>query len=128
MKKFNLLLICFALSCIGVMAQAVITFETKEHDFGNVDEDAGLVTYVFKFKNEGNEALVLTRVQASCGCTTPDWTKTPVEPGQTGEIKISYNPKGRPGNFLKSVTVLSNAQVDREVLLIKGNVSRQTAN
>lgn len=124
MKKFNLLLICFVVSCVAAMSQAVITFEEKEHNFGEISENGGAVSFIFKFKNEGNEPLLLTRVQPSCGCTTPEWTNAPVEPGQSGEIKVIYNPKGRPGSFLKSVTVMSNAENERERLLIRGNVIR----
>ena len=59
-------------------------------------------------------------MQASCGCTTPDWSKEPIAPGKKGFVKASYNPAGRPGNFNKSVTVTSNQGT--QVLYIKGQV------
>ncbi|MEL5995394.1 DUF1573 domain-containing protein, partial [Hymenobacter segetis] len=61
-------------------------------------------------------------VQASCGCTTPDWTKTPVLPGKMGVIKAMYSSAGRPGVFNKTVTVTSNATEASKVLSIKGTV------
>ncbi|MBO4362113.1 MAG: DUF1573 domain-containing protein [Paludibacteraceae bacterium] len=95
-----------ALVAVAMMAQqAVITFEKTDHDFGKINEADGKVTTVFTFKNEGMEPLVLSNVRASCGCTTPKWPRQPIEPGQTGEITVTYNPNGRPGRFTKTVTI-----------------------
>lgn len=102
--------------------QPVITFEKTSHDFGKINEADGRVTTIFQFKNEGMTPLVLSQVRASCGCTTPSWTKTPVEPGQTGTISVTYNPNGRPGRFQKTVTVTSNATEPSVKLYIKGEV------
>ena len=68
-----------------------------------------MAVHEFVFTNNGNQPLVLTAVKASCGCTTPSWTKEPVLPGQSGHIKASYNSKNRPGRFHKSITITSNA-------------------
>ncbi len=89
--------------------QPVITFTKVEHDFGRINEADGRVSTVFEFKNEGMEPLVLSNVRASCGCTTPTWTKTPIEPGQTGAITVTDIPHGRPGRFQKTITVTSKA-------------------
>ena len=102
--------------------QPVITFEKTSHDFGKINEADGRVTTIFTFKNEGMAPLVLSNVRASCGCTTPTWTKTPVEPGQTGNITVTYNPNGRPGRFQKTITVTSNASEPTVKLSIKGEV------
>ena len=100
-----------ALTAVAMMAQQpVITFEKTEHDFGKINEADGRVSTVFEFKNEGMAPLVLSNVRASCGCTTPTWTKEPIEPGQTGSITVTYNPNGRPGRFQKTVTITSNAK------------------
>lgn len=122
-RKFGLLLTLTALLTINVSAQkAVITFDEKTHDFGNIKEEDGKATYVFDFTNTGKSTLVIQRVQASCGCTTPEWTKTPVEPGKKGIITVTYNPAGRPGVFTKSISVSSNASNEMESLTIKGTV------
>ena len=105
------------------MAQkAVLNFEVKEHDFGKVNEEVGKITYEFEFVNKGNAPLVISRVQASCGCTTPVWTKEPIEPGKRGSITVTYSTTGRPGAFAKSITVYSNAIDEQMMLLIKGDV------
>lgn len=112
-----------ALTAVAMMAQQpVITFEKTEHDFGKINEADGRVSVVFSFKNEGMSPLVLSNVRASCGCTTPTWTKEPVEPGQTGTITVTYNPNGRPGRFQKTVTITSNATEATKRVYIKGEV------
>ena len=115
--------LCMALMAVAMMGQqAVITFEKTEHDFGKINEADGRVSTVFTFKNEGMAPLVLSNVRASCGCTTPTWTKEPVEPGQTGSITVTYNPNGRPGRFQKTVTITSNATEATKRVYIKGEV------
>ena len=121
MKK--LVLLAAMMMSIAAMAQeAVITFDKTTHDFGKINEADGRVTTVFEFKNEGMIPLVLTNVRASCGCTTPKWTREPIEPGKTGQITVTYNPNGRPGRFQKTVTVTSNATEATTRLYIKGEV------
>ena len=115
--------LCMALFAVAMMGQQpVITFEKTEHDFGSIHEEDGRVSVVFEFKNEGMSPLVLSNVRASCGCTTPTWTKEPVEPGQKGSITVTYNPNGRPGNFSKTVTITSNATEATKRVYIKGTV------
>jgi hypothetical protein len=123
MKNFASLLLGLVLLFVhlGARAQGVMTFEKENHDFGNVAEGT-MATHEFKFKNTGNQPIVIANVQASCGCTTPDWTKTPVLPGKTGIVKAMYSSGGRPGVFNKTVTVTSNAATPSTVLSIKGNV------
>ncbi len=112
-----------ALVAVAMMAQQpVITFERTDHDFGKINEADGKVTTIFTFKNEGMEPLVLSNVRASCGCTTPKWPREPIEPGQTGEITVTYNPNGRPGRFTKTVTITSNATEPTTRVTIKGEV------
>ena len=117
-----------ALTAVAMMAQQpVITFEKTEHDFGKINEADGRVSTVFEFKNEGMAPLVLSNVRASCGCTTPTWTKEPIEPGQTGSITVTYNPNGRPGRFQKTVTITSNATEATKRVYIKGEVIPKAA-
>jgi len=101
-------------------------FEREVHDFGNIKEGVQ-AEYTFKFTNTGKEPLVITNVQASCGCTTPKWTKEPVKPGESGQVTAIYNSKGRPGNFNKAITITSNAKTAQKVLFIKGNVEAASA-
>ena len=119
MKK--LLTLCLLALAGAAHAQGVMQFTTDSHDFGNVPEGT-MATHEFKFKNTGNQPVIIANVQASCGCTTPDWTKTPVLPGKMGVVKAIYSSAGRPGVFNKTVTVTSNAAETSKVLSIKGTV------
>ena len=111
----------------GVMSaqnkEAVITVVGDAvYDFGDIQEAKGPATHVFKIKNDGGTPLVITKVVASCGCTTPDWTKEPIAPGGSGEIKVTYDPTSRPGPFTKTISVYSNGKTGSYILTIKGQV------
>jgi hypothetical protein len=114
-------ILALLLFCFSAQAQGIMTFEKEQHDFGNVPEGT-MATHEFKFKNTGNQPIIIANVQASCGCTTPDWTKTPVLPGKMGMVKAVYSSGGRPGVFNKTVTVTSNAATPNTTLTIKGTV------
>ena len=95
----------------GQESKPVISFNQKEYDFGTFPESAGLVVHDFQFTNTGKVPLILKDVKASCGCTTPEWTREPVLPGKSGNIRVSFNPKNRPGSFSKTIQVNSNADL-----------------
>lgn len=99
----------------------VLKFKSDVHDFGHLRE-GDAADFVFEFKNSGKEPLVIQRVQASCGCTTPDWSKEPINPGKNGIVKASYATQGRPGGFTKTLTVFTNQGT--KVLTIKGDVEK----
>lgn len=101
---------------------AKIVAKVTEHDFGVFKESDGKVSHVFVVKNEGKSPLVITRVISSCGCTTPTFTKEPIAPGKSGEIKVVYDPEGRIYPFVKTVSVYSNGKKGPLVLTIKGEV------
>jgi hypothetical protein len=119
MRIVSTLVLC--LLALAARAQGVLTFEHIDHDFGKVPEGT-MAAYEFRFKNTGNQPIVIANAQASCGCTTPEWTKAPVMPGKSGIIKAVYNSAGRPGVFAKTVTVMSNASESSKVLSLKGTV------
>lgn len=100
-----------------------VTFTEESFDFSNIAEEKGPVTHEFIFTNTGGAPLIIQNVKASCGCTTPDWTKDPVLPGKKGTVKATYNPQNRPGEFNKTITVTSNAENNTVVLTIKGKVA-----
>lgn len=122
MKHVFTLAVALLLATTAFGQTPVITFDKTTHDFGKINEADGRVTTIFTFKNEGMSPLVLSNVRASCGCTTPKWTREPIEPGQTGEITVTYNPSGRPGRFQKTITITSNATEATTKLYIKGEV------
>lgn len=100
---------------------AVMNFAEKTHDFGTIKEADGPVTHMFEFTNTGSEPLVIINVNASCGCTRPEYPKEPVMPGKKGKIKVTFNPAGRPGEFSKEVKIRTNGS-KRPVLRITGTV------
>ncbi len=112
------------LTLTAAQAQGVMTFGEKTHDFGTLRE-GDPATHEFVFTNTGNQPIVISGVKASCGCTTPAWTKDPVLPGQKGKITAAYSSQGRPGAFHKSISVTSNAATPTEQLFIKGQVTQQ---
>lgn len=88
---------------------AVITFEKKSHDFGDILQ-GDKVEETFKFTNTGTEPLIITNVQVTCGCTTPKgWPRDPIMPGGKGEITVAFNSAGKSGRQNKVVTIVSNA-------------------
>lgn len=106
----------------GATAQedAAIQFEETTHQFGNIEQGKP-VTHVFTFTNTSDAPVKLSNVRASCGCTTPDWTREEVAPGATGEIKVRYNAAAM-GNFTKTVTVQYEGGERPVILYIKGKV------
>lgn len=124
-SRVLLLFVSFAFIASIVNGQTVepnIVFEKSTHDFGTIKELDGPVTVVFKFTNTGTKPLFIRHAAASCGCTTPEYTKDPVAPDSSGFIKVTYNPAGRPSSFTKTVTVTSNAIQPISKLTIKGVV------
>lgn len=99
-----------------------IVADKTTHDFGTVSEDGGNVSTTFILTNQTDSAIVITNVSASCGCTTPSWTKTPIAPGKTGEVTATYKPKDRPGPFHKSITITTTGTPEKLTLFIKGTV------
>lgn len=122
MKKTSLLFIALIAFTMMYAQKPVIAFDMTSYDFGKIQEEEGKATIVFNFTNKGNAPMVVSRVQASCGCTTPTWTKEPIEPGRKGSITVTYNPVGRPGAFTKSIAVYSNATEEQVNLMIRGEV------
>jgi hypothetical protein len=98
-----------------------IVFKKETHDFGTIPEGPA-AEYEFSFVNNGKEPLIIQQVHASCGCTTPSYSKEPVLPGKTGVVKASYSTVGRPNAFTKTITVVSNAGT--KMLTIKGEVEK----
>ncbi len=116
----------FALATNAQEKAASIGFAKTVHDFGTIKEEDGKVTYDFELTNEGEAPLIINRVSSSCGCTTPVWPKEPIPPGGKGTIKATYDPKGRPGPFNKTITIFSNASASGTVLSIKGQTTPRT--
>lgn len=123
MKYIYTLLLMFAVT-LTASAQASIKFDKNTLDLGVFSEADGVQSGTYTFTNVGNQPLVLNNVVASCGCTTTSYTKTPIRPGEKGEIKIKYNGAGKfPGHFKKSVTVRTNGVPEVTRLYLEGEMT-----
>src|SRR5688500_2670139 len=100
-----------------------IAFEHTDFDFGVVD-DGEKVRHSYKFKNTGNEPLVISSAKGSCGCTVPKWPTDPIAPGGTGQIDVEFDSKGKPGKQTKRVTVTANTVPAQTFLNITGTVNK----
>lgn len=125
MKKIIMMTLMLVCGMTAVMAQkpAQIKFDKTVHNFGTFSEKEPKVTCTFTYTNIGETPLVINQAVASCGCTVPEYTKTPVQPGEKGEIKVTYNGTGKfPGHFKKSITVRTNGAVEMTRLYIEGDM------
>ncbi len=102
---------------------ADIKFDTLTINLGRFHASDGKQTCTFTFTNVGNAPLVINQANTTCGCTVAQYTKTPVQPGESGTIDVSYNGKGKmPGHFKKTITVRSNAKKEMTRLTIEGDM------
>ena len=114
----------FALIGIAAFASAqTITFDKTVWDYGTVAKGSDGHRF-FTVTNTGDKPLIVNRVQASCGCTTPEWSQDPILPGKSAKIKVGYNTQlVDPNGFLKTIEVYSNDEKNsRAVIQIKGAV------
>ena len=98
----------------------VISFDSNVVDYGDIAKGSDGVKY-FDFTNGGKEPLIISNVRSSCGCTVPEYPKTPIGPGQNSQIKIKYN-TNRVGPFRKTVTIFSNVEGGSVIVTVKGRV------
>ena len=118
-----MLLFC-GMSVALAQKPAEIKFDKLTHDFGTFSEKEPVVSCTFSFTNVGESPLIINQAVASCGCTVPEYTKTPIQPGEKGEIKVTYNGTGKfPGHFKKSITVRTNGTVEMTRLYIEGEMT-----
>ena len=98
-----------------------IQFQKTEHDFGKILQGEQ-VSYTFKFKNVGNAPLIITNIEKTCGCTSPDFSSKPIKPGEEGKITITYDSKGHKGFQNKRLIVKANTNPSETILRIKAQV------
>lgn len=132
MKKLAVLTLFFAF-CMAVVSNiqaqtassssksSHISFTETSKNFGDIKQGE-VISHTFTFKNTGKEPLIISSVQTTCGCTVASYTKEPVLPGKTGEIKASFNSTGKFGGQNKVITILSNADNNPERVSIICNV------
>jgi hypothetical protein len=134
MRLKHLVLIIFSFTILAVNAQpgkktitleadgqAMLKFETTTHDFGKIIEGT-LAVYEFTFTNTGKAPLLLSDVKPPCSCTTPEWPKEAILPGKSAKIKVTFDSKGKPGTFNKTIMVKHNGESGTDYITIKGVV------
>ena len=126
MKKVLFTLVAFVGFTMNTVAEPKVTFEKTTHSFGTFSEANATQKCSFKFTNTGDQPLLINQAVASCGCTVPKHTKTPVKPGETGTIDVVYNGQGKfPGHFKKTITVRTNGTPEMVRLYIEGDMTEK---
>ena len=126
MKKIIVLTALLLCAVTATFAQdsPKIKFDETSHNFGTFPETEPVQKCVFKFTNVGNQPLVINQAVASCGCTVPEYTKTPIPPGGKGTVEVTYNGKGKfTGHFKKSITIRTNGIYVVTRIYIEGNMT-----
>ena len=99
----------------------VMKFANTEHDFGSITQGEN-VSHNFKFTNTGKSDLLITDAKGSCGCTVPEFPRTPIKPGESGEMKVTFSSAGRNGMQSKTVDITTNTATGHQQLLIKASI------
>ena len=99
----------------------VMKFEKESHDFGKI-KVGDIVSYDFKFSNTGKSPLIITDGYASCGCTKPAWPKTPIKPGESGVIHVTFDSKTKMGLQDKLITITANTTPAQNQVHLIGEV------
>lgn len=100
----------------------VMKFENQSHDFGKISQ-GDVVHYDFKFTNTGKSPLIISNAIATCGCTTPEYPRAPIKPGESGKIKVTFNSAGKSGLQDKQITVTANTNPADNMVHLIGEVT-----
>lgn len=99
----------------------VMTFAETDFNFGTVAEGEK-VSHTYKFKNTGDEPLILSNAKGSCGCTVPKWPREPIPVGGTGEVVVEFNSQGKVGDRNQKVTITANTNPATSIIMLSGKV------
>lgn len=122
---FSLLILPFLVTGQMVLVEDLV-FSEIEHDFGFVDASKKLLTHRFEFTNQSKNAFYISNVDTECGCTSTDWPRDGVKPGEKGYIDIEFNTKGFYGEITKSIYIKGNfSNIIQKSLRIKVNIANK---
>jgi len=99
----------------------IVELENDTYSFGEVKEGEK-VTHEYIFTNTGKTPLIISSVRASCGCTTPNYPKQPIKPGEQSKIEVVFDSSNQPGLQHKVITMISNAHPSQTIFHLKGEV------
>ena len=129
MRNMALRAILVVIACVAAMnvaAQSSLRFTRTSWDFGTIREADGKVSCTFEYVNRGKQPVVIDQVNVSCGCTTPEFSRKPILAGERGEMKVTFDPANREGEFVKEITVFTGGRRYRTTLRISGNIIART--
>ena len=131
MKNLSIFLLLSLISNISLSqelddSKQAFKFETETINYGKIISGSDGVR-VFEFTNIGKSPLIISRVQASCGCTVPVWPKEPIKPGDSAEVLANFNTAGKPNRQAKTLTLFTNTARGREILKLKGSVTPKSS-
>ena len=98
-----------------------LSFDKLRHNFGKINQGES-VSHQFIFTNTGQAELIINNAKGSCGCTVPKWPRKPIAPGESEEIKVTFNSAGKSGKQSKTITLVTNAIPNTTVLTISANI------
>ena len=129
MRNMALRAVLVVIACVAAMnvaAQSSLRFTRTSWDFGTIREADGKVSCTFEYVNRGKQPVVIDQVNVSCGCTTPEFSRKPILAGERGEMKVTFDPANREGEFVKEITVFTGGRRYRTTLRISGNIIART--
>ena len=123
-QKILMIVALLGITLASFAQKAEIRFDKTSHNYGTFSEANPIVKCTFTFTNTGDAPLIINQAVASCGCTVPKYTKTPVKPGEKGTVEVTYNGKGKfPGHFKKTIMVRTNGTPEMVRLYIEGDMT-----
>lgn len=119
-QNYNKILFAIVTMLVAVVAiaQPRAKYDTIKHDFGTINAANGKVSCTFEVENVGDKPLVILGVYVTCGCTTYEHTEEPIAPGEKGSVKVTLDPKGREGSYIKSIHVYTNTHPRKKTVRI----------
>jgi len=108
----------------NMKAPPIADFNSREFDFGEIKEGE-IIEGVFKITNTGKSDLLITDAKATCGCTVPSWPREAIKPGESADLKFTFNSRNRSGKQSKSITLKTNTAKGNEILRVKGTVLKK---
>ena len=121
-RKISFFIIAMTMA-LGAMAQPRAKYLQELHDFGTINEADGKVSCAFEIENVGDEPLVILGVYVSCGCTTYEFSKDPIAPGNKGEVKVTLDPSGREGTYINSIHIYTNTRPKKKTVRIYSEIN-----
>ena len=123
LKTLMMKLFAFLFSLVAFTTGNIIetvSWDSTEFDFGEIEQNIP-ATATYELTNNGDQPLLIKNVKVGCGCTTSNYTKEAIEPGQSTTIKATYNAK-KIGKFTKTAMVYTDQGDEPTVLRLKGEV------